>query len=46
MCVCGQVCVRELLVPTKALDPAESELSEDVSSLVWVHGPELGLSEE
>lgn len=46
MCVCGQVCVRELQVPTEAVDASESELLEYVSSLEWVQGPELGLSEE
>lgn len=46
MCVCRQVCVRELQVPTEAVDAPESELLQDVSSLVWVQRPELRLSEE
>lgn len=42
----GQVCVRELQVPTGAVDASESELLQDVSSLEWVQRPELRLSEE
>lgn len=33
-------------MPTEAVDAPESELLQDVSSLEWVQGPELRLSEE